>query len=56
MKILVVSPRLVKRLAEMLPNHIEIIYPELGTNDDMIEVARATRGRAESRCLGPFLR
>ena len=40
MKVLVVSPRLAKRLAEMLPNHIEMVYPEAGTDEELIDLAR----------------
>jgi len=37
--VLVVSPRLAERLAEMLPNQIEIVHPERGTDDELIDLA-----------------
>ena len=49
MKVLVVSPGLAKRLSGVLPDEIEVVYPERGTDDELealavdVEVIVSTR-------------
>ncbi|TRO47625.1 hypothetical protein E2P65_04105, partial [Candidatus Bathyarchaeota archaeon] len=49
MKVLVVSPVLARRLSEILPDEIEVIHPEKGTDDELeflaedVEVIVSTR-------------
>ena len=49
MKVLVVSPSLAKRLSDVLPEEIEVIHPEKGTDDELealaedVEVIVSTR-------------
>ena len=49
MKVLVVSPGLAKRLSDVLPDEIEVVYPERGTDDELealavdVEVIVSTR-------------
>ena len=40
MKILVVSKGLAQRIKERLPDDIDVIYPEVGTDEELVELAR----------------
>jgi phosphoglycerate dehydrogenase-like enzyme len=40
MKVLVVYKGLAQRIKERLPNDIEVVYPETGTDEELVELAR----------------
>jgi D-3-phosphoglycerate dehydrogenase len=39
-KVLVVSKRLAERIKDRLPENIEVIYPEIGTDEELVSLAR----------------
>ena len=40
MKVLVVYKGLAQRIKERLPDDIEVVYPETGTDEELVELAK----------------
>jgi len=50
LKVLVVSPVLARRLSEILPDEIEVIHPERGTDDELeFEAASEVENNSEAK-------
>ena len=62
MKVLVVNPSLAKRIRDHLPEDVEVVTPETGTDDELaglagdVEVIVATRLSPEVALAAPRLK